>query len=98
MDAPPPAAPTKKVKGRHIPVTFREHMNSFPKKVRNMTLRGVRRIVMQVFLEKIDNDAIHDDSSHTRLPMGQFVTEFLYNKYGLPQLADYHVTYVRLSL
>lgn len=92
ISVPPPKHAKKKVKGMHIPPNFRQFMTGYPKKVRNMTLRGLRRLTLQIFFEKVDSDATHDESNHKRLPMEQFIAEFMYHKYGLHNLADQHMT------
>lgn len=92
IELPPPEAPRKKTKGSHIPAAFRDLMNSFPKKVRVLSKRGVRRLICQVFLEKAENDKVHREANHEILPIAQFVSDFLYNKYGLSTLTDYHMT------
>ena len=66
IEVPPPAAPKKKVKGAHIPIQIRELMNSFPRKVRVLSIRGVRRLVLQIYMDKVDNDQIHDEANHER--------------------------------
>ena len=91
-DLPAPSAPKKKAKGSHIPKEIRELMNSFPRKVRVLSIRGVRRLVLQIYMDKVDNDQIHDEANHERLPMAQFIGEFMYHKYGLHTLTDYHLT------
>jgi len=66
MEIPPPNAPKKKVKGAHIPVQIRDLMNSFPRKVRVLSARGVRRLILQIYMDKVDNDQVHDEASHER--------------------------------
>ena len=59
----PPGPPegeeiSKKTKGAHIPLGFRRFMTTFPSKVRIMPLRALRRLIFQLYSEKVDYDVI----------------------------------------
>ncbi len=61
---------------------------------RLFSIRFLRRLVLQMFLEKavIDHTATELAGIAPMTPMGVFVCESMMKKYGLPALADAHIS------
>ena len=78
--------------GWHLPYGFRALMSNFKKCKRVLPLKSLRRMVLAFYVQKIASDEKYDRDGLPRLTMQAHVYEELFNKYGLKNLTDWHVS------
>lgn len=93
---PPPVLPQKS--GIHIPREFAKFLTIIPRKTRLTSVRNLRRVILQLFFEKALGDRVPDEATRPPQSMAEFVTEFMRTKYGLPALADSHISELLQSI
>jgi len=94
----PPRPPKKKKLGWHLPYGFRALMANFKVCKRVLPLKSLRRMILVFYLQKLVSDDKYDRDGLPRLTMQEHTYEELFNKYGLKNLTDWHVSELINSL
>ncbi|KAF1330357.1 hypothetical protein FI667_g5077, partial [Globisporangium splendens] len=74
-----------------IPASLRDQLDTRPKIQRVLEKDDLNRIVLRLYLEKLDSDAIAVRAHKPRTPFHAFMKQFFLGKYGIARLADYHM-------
>uniref|UniRef100_K3X8F3 Uncharacterized protein n=1 Tax=Globisporangium ultimum (strain ATCC 200006 / CBS 805.95 / DAOM BR144) TaxID=431595 RepID=K3X8F3_GLOUD len=78
-------------KRKVIPASLRAQLDTRPKIQRVLEKDDLNRIVLRLYLEKLDSDAIAVRARKPRTPFHAFMKQFFLGKYGIARLADYHM-------
>lgn len=78
-------------KRQTIPTSLRAQLQTRPKIQRVLEKDQLNRIILQLYLEKLDADAIAVRARKPRIELHFFLKQFFLERYGIAPLADYHM-------
>lgn len=78
-------------KRQTIPTSLRAQLETRPKIQRVLEKDQLNRIILRIYLEKLDADAVAVRARRPRVELHHFMKQFFLERYGIAPLADYHM-------
>lgn len=78
-------------KRQTIPNSLRAQLQTRPKVQRVLEKVQLNRIILRLYLEKLDADAVAVRARKPRVELHPFMKQFFLKRYGIAPLADYHM-------
>lgn len=82
---------TMVTKRQAIPTSLRAQLETRPKIQRVLEKDQLNRIILRIYLEKLDADAVAVRARRPRVELHYFMKQFFLEQYGIAPLADYHM-------
>lgn len=74
-----------------IPTSLRDQLETRPKIQRVLEKDHLNRVLLRLYLDKLESDAIAIRARKPRTPLHFFMKQFFLERYGIARLADYHM-------